>query len=106
MPQLTSAFAQKETRYVYLVGTTNADIIDCYINTGSPTEHGTQFFGTVSWTNCDWTGTDITGYTDDGDPSGGLSVYLRGAAQEVNPTVVPYTAWPHTGDTNFPDWGR
>lgn len=26
MPQLTSAFAQKETRYVYLVGTTNADI--------------------------------------------------------------------------------
>ena len=26
MPQLTSAFAQKETRYVYLVGTTNAEI--------------------------------------------------------------------------------
>ncbi len=54
MPQLTSAFAQKETRYVYLVGTTSADI--CVVDANKQATfvqlkagEGRSVYGSAPW---------------------------------------------------------
>ena len=100
---MTHYYQTPHTGYAY-GGFGNAisgvDLIDCYVNTGSAAEH-LRYFTAVPWQNCNLTGTNLTGYTDNGGPTS-LANYLGGLTVKVNPTLAPYTAYPHAGDPNYP----
>jgi hypothetical protein len=86
-----------------LLGTdvTGCDITNSYINMGSDSLHVQWFFGDDGFVHSDFTGTRLTGYTNAGGPADGLSAYTSGVTVDVQPTVVPYSAYPHTGDSNY-----
>lgn len=90
-------------------GGTNGDVLDCYINTGTASSHFRNGFilynnGQSTMSGLRYTGSVITGYVDNGLPTQPIQYCLNENSGTDNtlPTIVDYSAYPHTNDPNYP----
>lgn len=75
------------------------DVFDTYFNMGTSALHW-RYAGYDDWatyTGCDFTGSTITGYYDGGaTPAAASSYWTNVGTNNTLPTVVAYSAYPHT----------